>query len=1053
MKRFLSVCLVLTLLVTPALASQAMGWDLVRSESVVGPGTTVTTQRFWGDSRSDYRVEQYVTYTPGQGVYPQVVYGATVPEKATLSAMAKSLESGGKRVLAGANGDYFVVATGVPLGMVVTGGVLRSSAADHYAVGFDSDGKAMIGYPQLSLWADFRGGHYAVVGGYNKTRTGNGGLTLFSRDFGTATKGTGKGMNVILRPVDIPEGSAAPVYQPPVPAEGMDEKAAAALLAEYEAAYRAELATWGANLASVPAQLRIGGGKLNCVVIAASSQTGPVAIPEGCFILTAHQDSGQYFQDELAALRVGEQVTLSVTAPDERWNGAVQAIGGFQMLLKNGVVQEGLDNTANPRTALGIKADGRVILYTMDGRRSGHSVGASMRQIAARLKELGCVDAVLFDGGGSTTFGATGPLDSAFSLQNKPSDGSQRAVSTALFFVSGHKPTGELGSLYLTPQSGLLLPGGTVRLSAQGIDSGGYPMGAAVDNVTYTVTGDGTALGSTFTAGRPAARSEVTVTGTAPDGQSGCTILTVVPTPHTIALTNEATGQTVSSLNLDPGQTVALTAAATWYGLPMTANDGSFTWSVTPAVGTVDAAGTLTAGSKAGSGSLSVTAGEKTVSIPVTVAGHVNLLEPWEEGSTLPTVDPEGLLRAELTGTQVRYGRSSLKVEYLTGGTEARVLPLELPLAAGESDVGFWVYPTEEVTLALWVTLTDGSEAAVPCAVGAPGRWSFVRADLPAGTAKVTGLTITPAPYDPGYVPSDVIIPGGVAWATLYLDHITSTNGGILDETPPTVKLTCDENGAVKGTIGDNVDKTFAQERVSLTLDGKPLAFQLTGNTVTAQVELYDALLHRISLTVSDASGNLARASVELPPAVGNVSPFSDVDGHWGRNYADYLYDQGISKGSPGPNGTLRFDPAANITRGDFVTMLMRWMGTDLSRYEGVALPFADAQTIQPWAVDAVKAAYALGIFTGSGAGDALYANANDSITRAQAMALLSRAQPKGFAPSGESFLDKDAIPAWAAEHIAILVGQGAVSGYGGYVRPNDPITRAEAAKVLATLW
>lgn len=1079
MKRAWSILLALTLLVTPAMASQAMGWELVRSETVVGPGVTVTTQKLWGDSRSDYRTEQFVTYTPSGSVSPAVVYGGNVPAKSTLTAMAQSLEQSGKRVLAGANGDYFVVATGVPLGMVVTEGVLRSSSSYHYAVGFDAQGNAFVGKPGLTVWTDIKGQHLAAMGGFNKTRVSADGMTLFNRDFGDATKGSGEGINVILRPVVVPEDYVEPVYQAPdvtaptdpslavdpvtgAPVIPTEEETAAyqealaayqAALDAAQAAYETALAASAANLAPAPDRLVIGGEAVTCVVTGGSTLSGSVAIPQGCFILTLGKDSGEYFQNQLSALKVGEQIKLSVTAADPRWNDAQQAIGAYQLLLKDGVVQEGLDNTANPRTALGIKANGQVILYTMDGRRAGYSVGASMRQVAARLKELGCVDAVLFDGGGSTTFGTTGALDNAFTLQNKPSDGSQRAVTNALFFVSDMKATGELGSLYVTAPDNLFLPGGRTTLTAQGIDTGYHPMNTTYSDVTYTVSGPGQTAGNMFTAGAATEKTEAVVTATAPDGQQGSVILTVVPTPHGITISNQATAQAVTSLNLEPGQAVDLTASADWYGLSLTAADESFTWSVSPEVGTIDAAGLLTAGSKAAAGTVTVTAGTKTVTLPVTVGGHVNLLEPWEEGSTLPALDEEGFLHAELTGTQVRYGKSSLKVEYLTGGAEASALPLELPLAAGESDVGFWVYPTEEVTLALWVTLDDGSEAAIPCAVGAPGRWSFVRADLPAGTAKVTGLTITPAPYDPGYVPSDVIIPGGVAWAALYLDHFTSTNGGISDQTPPTVKLTCTPEGAVTATLSDNVDKTFDKTRISLTLDGKPVDFTLTGNTVTAKLELYDALLHRISLTVSDASGNLARASGELPPAVGNVSPFADVDGHWARDHADYLYDRGISKGSPGPNGTLLFDPAANITRGDFVTMLMRWLGTDLSQYESVALPFADAAAIQPWALNAVKAAYSLGIFTGSAEGGTLYANATQTITRAQAMTLLGRVQPKGYALSAEAFLDQNDIPSWASDHVSTLVAQGVISGYGGYVRPNDPITRAEVAKVLTVMW
>lgn len=1039
MKKLLSLCLALTLLITPAMASQAMGWELVRTETTVGPGVSVTTQKLWGDSRSDYRTEQYATYTPGQGALPVVAYGANIPAKSTLSAMAKTLEAYGGRVLAGANGDYFVVATGVPLGMVVTGGVLRSSPSYLPAVGFDANGNAIAGIPGVTVWTDIKGQHLAVRGGYNKTRVSADGLTLFGRDFGAATKGAGEGINVILRPVVVPEDYQPPVYQPPAmerpvdPSTAVDpvtgeqatpgeEELAAyqaalaayeAALAEAQTAYETALVASAANLASAPAELAIGAEPVTCVVTGVSTLSGGVAIPEGCFILTVGMESSEYFRTQLSELKVGEQVKLSADSADPRWNDVQQAIGGYKMLLKDGVVQDGLDNTANPRTALGVQADGKVILYTIDGRQSGHSVGASMKQVAARLKELGCVDAVLFDGGGSTTFGATGAADSAFTLQNKPSDGGQRAVTNALFFVSLQKPTGALGSLYITAPQNLFLPGGTTSLTARGIDTAYHPMAETYSDVTYSVSGPGQTAGNVFTAGATAEKTEAIVTATAPGGQQGQIVLTVVPTPHGITVLDQGTLQAVTSLNLDPDQSIDLTASAVWYGLSMTSSDASFTWSVTPEVGTVDANGVLTAGSKAATGTLTVAAGSKSVSVPITVAGHVNLLEDFEDQAA----------------AQVKYGKGALT---LRGQSSAE---LELPLIPGETDVGLWIYPEAETVLTLRVALSDGTETDLPCPVGAPGHWSFVRAILPEQAVAVTGLT---AETDGS--------------AATYIDHITSTNGGILDETPPTVKITC-ENGMVRAALADNVDKTFDPKGISLTLDGKAVDFVMEGNTAAAWVELRDGLMHRISVTAADTSGNLARASVEIPAATDNVSPFADTAGHWAAGYADYLYDRGISKGSPGANGTLLFDPASNITRGDFVTMLMRWMGTDLSQYTGVTLPFADASAIQPWAVDAVKAAYSLGIFTGSGAGDVLYANANDPITRAQAMTLLGRVQPKGYAPSGERFLDQDAIPDWAADHVSVLVGQGVVNGFGGYVRPNDPITRAEVAKVLTVMW
>lgn len=76
-------------------------------------------------------------------------------------------------------------------------------------------------------------------------------------------------------------------------------------------------------------------------------------------------------------------MTLSVTAADEGWNDVKYAVGALYCLAENGVVASGLAAGTNPRTAVGQKADGTLVFYTVDGRRSGHSIGASMTQVAS----------------------------------------------------------------------------------------------------------------------------------------------------------------------------------------------------------------------------------------------------------------------------------------------------------------------------------------------------------------------------------------------------------------------------------------------------------------------------------------------------------------------------------------------------------------------------------------------------------------------------------------------------------------------------------------------
>jgi len=81
------------------------------------------------------------------------------------------------------------------------------------------------------------------------------------------------------------------------------------------------------------------------------------------------------------------------------------------LLTFNGV-DEGLDTAAfnrlrHPRTCLGIKPNGHVIMLTIDGRNT-ESAGVSLFELTRLMRWLGCTSAINFDGGGSTTLWVNG---------------------------------------------------------------------------------------------------------------------------------------------------------------------------------------------------------------------------------------------------------------------------------------------------------------------------------------------------------------------------------------------------------------------------------------------------------------------------------------------------------------------------------------------------------------------------------------------------------------------------------------------------------------------
>lgn len=113
----------------------------------------------------------------------------------------------------------------------------------------------------------------------------------------------------------------------------------------------------------------------------------------------------------------------------------MDAIGGSPVLMKDGqIVIEPCSAYVcgrHPRTAVGFTSTGKILLVTVDGRRSD-SVGMTVVQLARLFKYLGAEAALNLDGGGSATMVLKGKV------VNRPSDsGGERAVVSSLLVLPG----------------------------------------------------------------------------------------------------------------------------------------------------------------------------------------------------------------------------------------------------------------------------------------------------------------------------------------------------------------------------------------------------------------------------------------------------------------------------------------------------------------------------------------------------------------------------------------------------------------------------------------
>ena len=111
-------------------------------------------------------------------------------------------------------------------------------------------------------------------------------------------------------------------------------------------------------------------------------------------------------------------------------------VTGKNRLLTNGALSAPSSCTIcglNPRTAVGLTAGNtKLIMMTIDGRRTGVSEGVTLVELAGYLDDYGVTNAINLDGGGSTQMAANYYNDGQNArLVNTPSE-SERSVGTNL---------------------------------------------------------------------------------------------------------------------------------------------------------------------------------------------------------------------------------------------------------------------------------------------------------------------------------------------------------------------------------------------------------------------------------------------------------------------------------------------------------------------------------------------------------------------------------------------------------------------------------------------
>lgn len=992
----------------PAAASEALGEDLSAKDTVIHEETQLSTNVFWSTAYSDLRTENLITYSPNKTVTPIVTYGGVLTDRSSVADTANALEGEGYRVVAGINGDFYNVSTGLPIGLVITDGVLRSSDAGYYAIGFRADGTAVLGKPGVKVSVDLG---YAVDDGsgspvelirpviaVNKART-NSGVFLYTYDFNAkhTTGTTEAGVNVVCT---VEQG-----------------------------------------------QLAI--GSTVTARVERVEETTVTSIQPDQIVLSANANADAYYTNALRNMSAGSEVTLTVSA-NAGWDDVEYAVGALYCLAENGAVASGLAAGVNPRTAVGQKADGTLVFYTIDGRRSGYSIGASLTQVGQRLVELGCETVLCLDGGGSTNLAVTTPDSTDASIINRPSE-SNRKVTNQIFLVASNRSSGRLDHFYVKAASDYVLAGSSVAVNVTGVDTNYIPMDADYDLSASA----GTLENGTLTT--PASGGDVTVTASG-RGSRGSTVVHAIRTPDTLTLKKGTASLT--ALTVAPGSKTTLTAGAVWNHLTLAADAKAFTWSVSGDIGTVDENGVFTAAAP-GSGRLTVSAGGKSLTIPITVARQaLKTVEDFEDTELIFSSGPYLKVSRTHASDYVQRGRYAGKLDYtLSADTEW----LSIALGRGFSNLtdhytalNLWVYGDGSGNqLSFLYTGDTKSDLRLPVTLLDFTGWKQVSVTLPQYFT-LSGLEIsvpsTTYADDSGITVEYADTPRS---GTVCIDQLVGSFPGTVDNTPPAVTAVLDQqNWAVDVKVSDGVDGVLPQSSITVAMNGDAgqalegydikngtLKYYLPGPGETQEAT-------RVTVTAVDASGNIGRASVDIAPS-GVDHKFNDISDYWAADYVDFLYNADITTGYS--DGSFR--PNQNISRAQFAVMLYRYLKLDENQYANVSLPFADLGSIPAYAIPAVKALYAEGVITGSEKNGQLYFNPGSSLTRAQAAAMIGRTQAKGYALADLTFTDSAQIPTYAAYYIRAMVGQGVINGYSdGSFKPHSNITRGQMAKILYNL-
>lgn len=194
--------------------------------------------------------------------------------------------------------------------------------------------------------------------------------------------------------------------------------------------------------------------------------------PTGLFVMEgeAHTaaSSRPYF---FGVTKSGDYV---IRSSGGRTDDLESAVGGNHLLVSNGNWIKVEEGKLAPRTAVGLREDGTLVICVNDGRQDPYSYGFDVYEMANVMYALGCKTAMNLDGGASSTFLTQREGTDDIDLRNQPSNGYERKVAVTLHVVTTAEKTGEFDHIVFNEPIFYTNVKKSMNIDVYAVDKNGY---------------------------------------------------------------------------------------------------------------------------------------------------------------------------------------------------------------------------------------------------------------------------------------------------------------------------------------------------------------------------------------------------------------------------------------------------------------------------------------------------------------------------------------------------------------------------------------------------